>query len=112
MYKKLGCYKDKKNFGNQVIVYKSNKDYFVIIKDREEVVYYLVDDNINKLYPMNSYMKKIGFVYCEESNDLNCFDIDLSLYEHSNCPEYLQKIIKNMIDSQCIESKIWSASKK
>lgn len=99
MYKKLGCYKDKKDFGNQVIVYKSKHDYFVIIKDREEVVYYFVDNNIKKLYPMNSYMRKIGFIYCEESRFIDCFDVDLSLYGYFNCPEDLQKIIKNIIES-------------
>ncbi len=98
MYRKLGCYRDKKNFGNQVIVYKRSQDYLIIIKDRDEIVYYLVDNNIKKLYPINSYMNKIGFVYCEE-NEIDGFDINLSLYGHSNCPEYLQKIIRKMIDS-------------
>lgn len=99
MYKKLGCYRDKRNFGNQVIVYKGKQDYFVIIKDREEIVYYFIDSNIKKLYPMNSYISKIGFVYSEEINIIESIDIDLSLYGHSNCPECLQKIIRNIIES-------------
>lgn len=99
MYKKLGCYSDKRNFGNQVIVYKGKQDYFVIIKDREEIVYYFIDSNIKKLYPMNSYISKIGFVYSEEINIIESIDIDLSLYGHSNCPEYLQKIIRKIIES-------------
>ena len=98
MYKKLGFYKDKKNFGNQVIVYKGKQDYFVVISDRAEIVYYLVDGNLEKMYPMNSYIKKIGFVY-EENNVIDCINVDLSLYGHSNCPEYLRKIIQNMIKS-------------
>ena len=99
MYKKLGFYKDKKNFGNQVIVYKSKQDYFVVIKDREETVYYFVDDNLEKIYPMNSYITKIGFVFREEINVIDCINVNLSLYGHSNCPEYLRKIIQNIIKS-------------
>ena len=98
MYKKLGCFKDKKNFGNQVMVYKGRQDYFVVIKDREELAYYFVDNNIEKLYPMNSYMKKIGFVYKEEIDNIDCIDIDLSIFGHSNCSKYLQKIIKSIIE--------------
>ena len=97
MYKKLGFYKDNKNFGNQVIVYKGRQDYFVVIKDREEIVYYFIDDNLENLYPMNSYITKIGFVYSEEINVIDCINIDLSLYGHSNCPEYLREIIQNII---------------
>ena len=99
MYKKLGFYKDKKNFGNQVIVYKGKQDYFVVIKDREEIVYYFVDDNLEKIYPMNSYIKKTGFVYREENKVIDCINADLSLYGHSNCPKYLRKIIQNIIKS-------------
>lgn len=100
MYKKLGFYKDKKNFGNQVIVYKGIQDYFVVIKDREETVYYFVDDNLEKIYPMNLYFTKIGFVYREEINVIDCINVDLSLYGHSNCSKYLRKIIQNIIKSK------------
>lgn len=100
MYKKLGFYKDKKNFGNQVIVYKGIQDYFVVIKDREETVYYFVDDNLEKIYPMNSYFTKIGFFYREEINVIDCINVDLSLYGHSNCSKYLRKIIQNIIKSK------------
>jgi len=100
MYKKLGFYKDKKNFSNQVIVYKSKQDYFVVIKDREETVYYFVDDNLEKIYPMNSYITKIGFVFREEINVIDCVNVNLSLYGHSNCPKYLRKIIQNIIKSK------------
>ena len=52
---------DKKHFGNQVLVYKGknkNEDiFFVIIKDREEIVYFLLDSNLEKMYPMNSYIR-------------------------------------------------------
>lgn len=59
MYKKIGLYKDKKNFGNQVIVYKSKQDFFVVIKDREETVYYFVDDNLEKIYDEITIEKEI-----------------------------------------------------
>jgi hypothetical protein len=42
-------------------------------------------------------MKKIDFVYSEEIDIIEGIDVDLSLYGNSNCPEYLQKIIRNMI---------------
>lgn len=99
MYKKLGCYIDKKNFGNKVIVYKGEQDYFIVIKDREEIVYYFVDNNIEKLYPMNSYMKNIKFAYNEEINDIDCISVSLSSYGYSNCTKHLKIIIKNIIAS-------------
>ena len=46
---------------------------------------------------MNSYIKKIGFVFREEINVIDCINVNLSLYGHSNCPEYLRKIIQNII---------------
>lgn len=97
MYKKIGVYIDKKNFGSKIIVYKGSQDYFVVIKDREETVYYFVDDNLEKIYPMNSYAKKIGFIYRKEINLIDFTNIDLSLYGHFTCPEYLRKIIQNII---------------
>lgn len=46
---------------------------------------------------MNSYMKKIDFVYSEEIDIIEGIDVDLSLYGNSKCPEHLQKIIRNII---------------
>ena len=63
MYTKLGYYKDKKNFGNQIVLYGNDDNFLVIINDRGELSYFFVDSNIEKMYPVNSYMKKNGFDY-------------------------------------------------
>ena len=57
-------------------------------------------DNLEKIYPMNSYITKIGFVFREEINVIDCINVNLSLYGHSNCPKYLRKIIQNIIKSK------------
>ena len=49
---------------------------------------------------MNSYITKIGFVFREEINVIDCINVNLSLYGHSNCPKYLRKIIQNIIKSK------------
>ena len=98
MYKIIVYYKDKKNFGNQIIIYKSENNYLVIIDDRGEISYSFVDNDIKKCYPVNSYMKKIGFNYnikAIENNIEIYFDIDLSKYGHYVCPDYLKNLIQN-----------------
>lgn len=103
MYEKIGYYKDKKNFGNQIVIYKGENNYLVIIKDRDEISYYFVDNNITNLYPMNSYMKKIGFIYdfnVFESQIKNCFDLELSKYGYSACPDHLKNLIKSINKSE------------
>lgn len=96
MYTKLGSYYDKLNFGNQVVVYKSDKNYFVVIKDREEVVFYFVDRDMKKIYPTNTYMKQIGFTF-HHQEQIEDFNPDLSICGYSDCPENVRKIIKKMI---------------
>ena len=98
MYKKLGYYEDKKCFGDQVIVYKSEQNFFIVIKDREETVYFFVDNYLEKLYPVNSYMKKLGFVYNDKMQLINFPTIDLSFYGYSKCPEHLRETIKKMFN--------------
>ena len=106
MYTRIVLYKDKENFGNTVVVYKSSSNYLVIIKDRDEVSYYFLDKDINMMYPMNTYMKQIDFEYSFENIDNQIdrfFDVDLSTYGHSICPEYLKKLIT---DSLTIKKKV------
>lgn len=98
MYIKSGCFEDKQNFGNQVIVYKGERGYFVVVKDREEVVYYFVDSDIRKMYPINSYIKQTGFSFHNQVKIMNSFNIDLSSWGYSDCPKHLQQIIKNIIN--------------
>ena len=38
-------------------------------------------------------------VFKEEINVIDCINVNLSLYGHSNCPEYLRKIIQNIVKS-------------
>ena len=96
MFIKIGVYLDKKHFGNRVIIYSGDKEYLLIIKDRDEIGYFFVDNTMNKIYPVNSYMRNIGFV-CDTENpieQIHPFDIDISTYGYYVCPEHLKKIIK------------------
>lgn len=97
MYKKLIHFVDKKHFGNQILVYKSEINYLVIIKDRNEQSYFFLDNDLEFLYPVNSYMKKIefDFEFDHINEELNyVFDINLSQYGYLPCPEQLMNLIK------------------
>ena len=96
MYTRIVLHKDKENFGNTVVVYKSSSNYLVITKDRDEVSYYFLDKDINMMYPMNTYMKQIEFEYSFENADVQLdriFDVDLSMYGSSICPDNLKKLV-------------------
>lgn len=91
---------DKQNFGNQIIVYTgSGRDgelFFVIIADRDEIAYYFVDKNLEKMYPANSYIASLRFEYNIHKAQTNLdieFDIDLSRYGSSKCPAFLSELI-------------------
>ena len=99
---KLFHFVDKKHFGDQVLVYKGNsKDqniYFVIMKDREEIVYSIVDDNTKRLYPMDTYIHRKGIhVNLDNIPDsINTeLELDLSKYGYSDCPKFLSELIKH-----------------
>ena len=104
MFQKIIHFVDEKHFGDQVIIYegeiKESKVYFTVIKDREEVVYFFVDENLKKMYPVNSYILSVGVdidIYnIPEYLDL-IFDIDLSRYGYSKCSDFLVKLIQNNI---------------
>lgn len=101
MYTRIVLYKDEQNFGNTVVIYKSSLNYLVIIKEKDEVSYYFLDKDINMMYPMNTYMKQIDFEYSFENTDDQLdrfFDVDLSKYGNSICPEYLKKLITDSSD--------------
>ena len=95
MYTKIGLYLDNKHFGSKIVVYKGSKDYLLIIKDRDGLGYFFVNNEVNKIYPVNSYMEHIGFIYNIDIPDeqLNTFDIDLSVWGYSSFPKYLKEII-------------------
>ena len=104
MFFKIGHFIDKKHFGNQVVVYKGKNHgediYFLVIKDREEVVYFLVNENTDNWYPVNSLVNgwkiNISFEYIPSVINLN-LDIDLSKYGSSSCPQFIRKIINDAI---------------
>lgn len=95
---------DKQHFGNQIFVYcgniRSDRIFFIIMKDREEIVYFFVDNSLQRIYPVNSYIELIGFEF-----DINRapnvidiqFDIDLSHYGSSACPFFLSNLIKQYV---------------
>lgn len=97
MYKKIIHFKDKKHFGSQIVIYKSESNYLIIMKDRDGQSYYFLDNKLEFLYPMNTFMKKINFKFDfdnirEEINQ--SFELDLSQYGHSVCPEFIKNLIK------------------
>ena len=94
MYNRIYLFTDKKHFGNRVAIYKGENNYFVIVKDRDDKAYFFVDKEVGKMYPANSYIDKMmidfnfNYQQIEES-----FDIDLSKYGFSACPNWLKEII-------------------
>ena len=97
MYKIIGNYRDRKCFGDQVFIYKSEDNFLVILTDRGELAYFVVDFEMEKMYPINTYMKNNGL--CFDINNavdhINiAIDIDFSKYGYTKCPDYLNAIIK------------------
>lgn len=98
---KILHYLDKKHFGNQVLVYwgkgKNGELYFVIMKDRDEVVYFFVDDRLEKMYPVNSYIEALGLeinIFDAPDNIDIQFEKDLSHIGYTKCPLFLSELIK------------------
>lgn len=101
---KILHYLDKKHFGNQVLVYrgkgKSGELYFVVMKDRDEIVYFFVDDRLEKMYPVNSYIEALGLEIniFDAPNEIDIqFDKDLSNWGSAKCPLFLSELIKQNI---------------
>lgn len=102
--KKILHYLDKKHFGNQVLVYKgkckNGELYFIVMKDRDEIVYFFVDECLEKMYPVNSYIEILGIeidIFNAPNNIDIQFDKDLSNYGSAKCPLFLSELIKQNI---------------
>ena len=71
---------DKKHFGDQTLIYKGfykEKDiYFVAITDRGEPSYFLVDSKLEKMYPVNSYIDRLG-IDIDFHNIQDCLNRDI-----------------------------------
>ena len=96
MYKKIVQFVDKDHFGDKIVIFQGKDNYFIIMCDRGETAYFFLDNALQYLYPVNSYIRNIGYQYkFEESNDTIEIDfkIDLVKYGHMQCPEYLKKLI-------------------
>ena len=104
MMRKILHFVDKRNFGNQVVVYtgkiRHNEIYFVVIQDREEIVYSFLDNNLERLYPVDTYIASLGYEFdineVQDNLDVQ-FDIDLTRYGSSPCPAFLSELIKQNI---------------
>ena len=100
MFQKILYHLDKQHFGNQILVYKGyyeqNDIYFVAITDRGEPAYFCVDSNLEKMFPVNSYIDRLGldidFNNIQDSLDFT-IDIDLSKYGYSKCSPFIAKLI-------------------
>lgn len=97
MYRKLLEHTDKKNFGARTTIYHGDDNYFIILSDRDGETYWFLDLDMERLYPVNTYLKSIGFS-CDRNrlgkafNDM--FDVDLSKLGSSDCPKWLRDLIK------------------
>lgn len=98
MYKRIIQFKDKKCFGNETIIFQNEENFFIIMIDRSGKTYFFADLKLECLYPANSYIKKVNFEYDAKSEAAELkynFDIDLSKYGCSKCPDWLRALIKN-----------------
>ena len=100
MFSKIVDFYDYKNFGNKVVVYKgdyySGHIFITVIKDREEIVYFIVDDTLSHMYPINQQNVLPNLEFNIKNPPLNIdvsLDIDLHKYGKSKCPQWLRKII-------------------
>ncbi len=102
---KLFHFIDNKHFGNQVLVYKgknTNEEiYLLVIKDREEIVYYFVDKKLEHMYPINSYIDSLGITIdlnnVPEKINVN-FHFDLSNYGCFKLPMYFYELLYQFTD--------------
>lgn len=96
MYRKVILHKDERHFGNEIAVFKSEAGYFIVIRDRGELSYFVSDSKLMHLYPINEYMKKVeygnDFDFERDELDLNV-NLDLDKIGCSPCPEWLKDII-------------------
>ena len=101
MFKKIIYHYDKKHFGDKTVVYKGyykqNVIYFVAITDRGEPSYCFVDPNLEKMWPVDSYINRLGididFNNIPDYLDFT-IDIDLSRYGYSECYLFFAKLIR------------------
>ena len=96
MYQRLLSQKSSKHFGAKTAVLKGDRDYLIIVSDRDEISYFFADMSLEKLYPVNSYMKSISFAFDFENapDQLDCdFDIDLDKYGFSQNTEWVKNLI-------------------
>ena len=98
---KITHFIDEKHFGDQVLVYKGHGKngelYFVIVKDRDEIAFFFIDEGLETMYPANSYIDSLGIEIDMSTapNHLDVdFDIDLSHYGGSKCPVFISELIK------------------
>ena len=103
MFVKIIYFIDEKHFGDKLLVYKGKiRDdtvYFIVMQDRSETAYFFLDDNLKRLYPMNTYIKSLGINISFDNIPKSIstyFDIDLSKYGYSDCPTFLAKLIQGI----------------
>ena len=62
-------------------------------------IHFFLDDNLKRLYPMNTYIKSLGINISFDNIPKSIstyFDIDLSKYGYSDCPTFLAKLIQGI----------------
>ncbi len=57
MYELMKYYIDKKHFGAKTLVYKSKSNYLMIVQERDDLSYFIIDNALSFYYPMNTFLK-------------------------------------------------------
>ncbi len=93
MYKRLLTYK-KMYF--EATVYHGEQNYFVVFREDNAMWYAFLDLELKKMYPADTFIKKLGFVYEDHliKNTLNYeFGFDFEKNGFSECPLWLKQLI-------------------
>ena len=95
MYRKIIQRKDEKHFGTTITIYKSEKNFLVIINGRDGETHYFVDLQLTRLYPVKIHTQADT---SELTLDYSC-DIDLQKLGFSKCPDWIHSLISESENS-------------
>ena len=97
MFIKIFQHIEKKCFGDKFIVYqgknRNESIYIAVVKDRDEIVNFIIDNELKYMYPCMVPEFIIDLNNPPENIDF-CMDIDLTRYGKSRCPISYQKLIQ------------------
>lgn len=102
MYKKIIHYKDKQHFGDEVVVYQGEDNFFIVSTDRGILSCFFIDLRLTRLYPVALNLN-FDIKHCPDQLDYD-FDIDLNIRGYGTCPECYKVLIKAHQDCASIQT--------